>query len=95
MDDLTGELVGRGELKHDSHAMVDVFDDCERVFDGERGVGQLRPGLFVVGLDGGVVLSEAKPKTDECVHVGVGDVVDELADGPAVFAIWSVDLALA
>ncbi len=95
MDDLTGELVRWGEFEHYRPAVVDVFDDGEGWLDGERRVRELRPGVLIVGLDGGFVFCEAKPETDECVHVGIGNVMDELTDGPATFAIRGVELVLA
>ncbi len=91
MDDFTGELVGRGEFEQDRPAVVDIVEDGEGVFDGERGVRELRPGVFIVGLDGGFVFGEAEAKADEGIHVGVGDVVDELAYRPAALAIWGID----
>ena len=95
MDDLSGELVCGGEFEHDSHSVMDVVDDGEGVFDRERGVRELGPGILIVGLDCGFIFCEAETKTDEGIHMGIGDVVDELAYGPAAFAIRGVNLAFA
>lgn len=92
VDELAGEVFGRGEFHHHGPAVVDVFDDGERSVDGEAGVRQQRPGLFVVGLDGGLVLGESPTEAQEGIHVRIGDVVDELAQGPAAFAIGNVEL---
>ena len=54
---------------------------------------RLAQALFVVGLDGGSVLGEGKPDAGEGVHVRIGDVVDELPDGPAALAVGGVELA--
>ena len=56
---------------------------------------ELCPGFFVVGLDGGVVLGKGVADAEEGVHVRIGDVVDELPDCPAAFAVGGIELALA
>ncbi len=63
-----------------------------RVDGGGAGVGELGPELLVVGLDGGPILGEGEADADVGIHVAVGDVVDELADGPAAVAIGGVEL---
>ncbi len=86
-------VVGEGLEEHDP-AGVEGFDELERPLDGGGGVVQRGPGLLVVGLDGGPVLGEGEANADEGVHVAVGDVVDELADGPAAFAVGGVELGV-
>ncbi len=87
-------LVVKGLEEHDP-AGVEGFDEFEGPLDGRGGVVQGGPGLLVVGLDGGPVLGEGEANADDGVHVAVGDVVDELADGPAAFAVWRVELLVA
>ena len=59
---------------------------------GASRVGEFGPLGFLVGLDRRLVFGEREPQADEGVHVAVGDVVDDLADGPAAFAIGRVEL---
>lgn len=51
--------------------------------------------MFVVRLDGGLVFSEGEAKANEGIHVRIGDVVDELAYGPAAVAIGGVEMRFA
>lgn len=95
MDDLAAEPVSSGEFQHDGHAVMDVVEDGEGGLDWKRAIWELRPGVFIVRLDGGLVFGQAQPKANEGVHVGVGDVVDELTDGPAAIAIGGVEFVLA
>jgi len=81
-------------LKEHDPAGVNAFDDFERPLWGSGAVGQLGEGLFVVAGDDGPVFGEGFAETVEGGGVGVGDVVDELADGPAAVAVGSVDLGL-
>jgi len=80
-----------GLEEHDP-AGVEGFDEIEGPFDGGDGVVEAGPGVFVVGLDGGRVFGEGEFDAKEGVHVGVGDVVDELADGPAAVAVGGSEL---
>ena len=52
------------------------------------------PGGFVIRRDGGIISGKREPDADEGIHVAVGDVMHELADGPAAFAVGRVELAL-
>ena len=61
---------------------------------GMRAVGQSRPGGFVVGLDGGPVLGERELEADVGVGVAVGEVMHDLAHGPAAVAIGRVELGV-
>ena len=70
------------------------FDKLERPLDRGDRVMQVGPGCFVVGHDSGIVFRQCEANADEGVHVAIGDVVDELADGPAAFAVGGVELAL-
>ena len=71
---------------------VEGFDEVEGPLDRGTGVVEAGPGVFVVGLDDGVVFGEGKFDAEDGVHVGVGDVVDELADGPAAVAVGGSEL---
>ena len=71
----------------------------EGIQDGEaeperRGdaVGEFGPELFFVGLDRGIVLGEGEAEAAVGIDVAVGDVVDELANGPAAVAIGRGEL---
>jgi hypothetical protein len=79
-------------LEHHDPAGVKRFDQFEGPLDRGDGIVQRRPGLLVVGLDGWPILGEGQPGTDEGVHVAVGDVVDDLADGPASVAVGGIEL---
>jgi len=87
-------LLLEGLEEHDP-ASVEGFDEVKGPLGGGGGVVEGGPGLFVVGLDGGPVLGEGELNAEECVHVGVGDVVDELADGPTAVAVGGSELAVA
>jgi hypothetical protein len=80
-----------GLEEHDP-AGVEGFDELERPLDRGGGVMKGSPGFFVVGFDGGPIFGEGETNADEGVHVAVGDMVDELADGPASIAIGAVEL---
>ncbi len=84
-----------GEFKEDCPAVMQVLDDGEGMRNGERRVGEIGPGVFIIGFHGGLVFSEAEANTDKRVHVRVGDVVHQLPDGPAASAVWLVDVVFA
>jgi len=85
-------LDGEGLEEHDP-AGVNAFDELERPLGGGVGVGQLGEGFFVVALDDGPVFGEGFPYAVEGGGVRVGNVMHDLADGPAAVAIGRVDLA--
>ena len=86
-------LRGEGLQEHDP-AGVEAFDELERPLDwGGAGIVQLGPGFLVVGHDGRPVFGEREAGADGGVGVGVRDVMDELADGPAALAVRGIDLA--
>ncbi len=87
-------LLLKGLEEHDP-ARVEGFDEVERPLDGGGGVVEGGPGLFVVGLDGRPVLGKGEFDAEEGVHVGVGDVVDELANGPTAVAVGGSKLIVA
>ena len=74
-------------------ALMERVDELERDLSGElAAIGEVGPGGYVVGIDGGPIFSERELETDQADAVAVGDVMDELADGPAAFAIGGVEL---
>jgi len=86
---------GKGAEEEDP-AVVQGVEETERVIWGSgEGVGQFGPELLVVGLDGGPVLCEGKADADVGVHVAIGDMMHELADGPATVAVRRVELGVA
>ena len=83
--------LGEGLEEHDP-AGVEAFDELEGPLDGGGGVMEGGPGGLVVGLDGGPVFGEGEADTYDGVYVAVRDVVDDLTEGPAAFAVWGVEL---
>ncbi len=67
----------------------------QRRLDRQLAVGKLGPGGFVVGLDGGPIFGERELEADVGVGVAVGDVMDDLAHGPAAVAVGRVELGVA
>jgi hypothetical protein len=86
-------VVGEGLEEHDP-AGVEALEELEGPLDGGCCVAQRGPGGLVVGLDGRPVLGEGEAYSDEGVHVAVGDVVDELPDSPAAFAVGRVEVGV-
>jgi len=81
-------------LQHGCPAAMNAGEDSQRESDGAVRVGERGPCLFVVAGDDGRVLGEGEADADEGVHMAVGDVVDELADGPSAVAVGRVDLGV-
>jgi hypothetical protein len=83
-----------GERAEEEHpAVVQGIEKTERELGGRRAsVVEFGPELFIVAFDDGPVLGEGETRTDVSIHVAVGNVMDELADGPAAFAIRGVEL---
>ncbi len=87
-------LFGLERLQEHHPARMQRLDELERPLDGGDRVMEVSPGTLVVGRDGGIVFGECEAHANEGVHVAVGDVVNELADGPAAFAVGRVELGL-
>ena len=87
VDEAAVPLLGREGLEEHDPAGVEAFDEFERPLDGGGRVVKLGPGFFVVGGDDGGNFGEGLANAQDGVHVGVGDVVGELADGPSAFAV--------
>ena len=86
------ELRRRHGLKEHDPAGVDAFKEIDGPLDGSDGVVQFGEVSFVVAGNLGPVFGEGFAEAVEGGHVRVGDMVDELADGPSAFAIGRVDL---
>jgi hypothetical protein len=93
MDQDATELIGGERTPEADPAVMQSLEESEGDVDraGFR-IEKLRPAIFVIGLDRGLVFGEGETMADVGVHMAVGDVVDDLADGPAAFAIGSVEL---
>ena len=92
MDYGAGEVFFFHTVPGEVPAFVEGVEERLRDGDGGFGVGEFGPLGFFVRLDRGIIFGEREAKADEGVHVAVGSVVDDLADGPAPVAIWRVDL---
>lgn len=76
-------------------AGVEAVEDVEGGLDGGgAGVGEVGPEFLVVGDDGGPVLGDGEAHADVRVDVTVGEVMDELADGPAAIAVGGIELGI-
>ena len=74
--------------------LVQSSDQREGTIDRETAVVEARPGGFVIRLDGRPVFSEGELRSYVSVGVAVGDVMHELANGPAALAVGGVELRL-
>ncbi len=84
--------VGEAAIEADD-AFVDAFEDSEGGFDGlGGGVGQFRPIVLAIGLEGRVVFGDDEVGADKHLHVGVGEVVDDLEAGPPAVAVGAAEL---
>lgn len=90
----TMEVVFRERQEERDPALMERIDELERDLGGQAAIGEVGPGGFVIGVDGGPVFSEREFEADQADAVAVGDVMDELADGPAAFALGGVELGL-
>src|SRR5580658_5868409 len=86
--------IGGAERAQENHpALVEIVDQHKGRLDRRRlGISKFSPQGFFVGLDGGLVFRERELEARQGVHVAVGDVVDQLADGPAAWTIRRIDL---
>src|SRR5450755_4426577 len=83
---------GHGAQQHNPAAM-EAFKQSQRILDGGgAGIEKLGPALLIVTFDGGSVLGEREAEAAETVHVTVGEVVDDLANGPTAGAIGGIEL---
>jgi hypothetical protein len=89
-------LVAGEGAEEDGPAGVEALDEVEGgVYRGSARVVELGPEFFVVALDHRPFFSEGEARADVGIHVTVGNVVDELADGPAAFTVGRVELGVA
>jgi hypothetical protein len=74
-------------------AIVQVIQHGQRNLDGSGlRVGEFGPAVFGIRLNHGFVLCEGKLKSDVGVQMAVGDVVRDLAHGPALGPVGRVEL---
>ena len=83
---------GLERAQEDDPALVQGVEKIEGWGDGRFRVGEFGPAGFEVGLDGWYVLGEREFEASESVHVAVGNVMDQLADGPAAGPVGRVEL---
>src|ERR1700690_715333 len=85
--------VGAAKASQNPHpAAIQPLQHYERAFDGLARIGQLRPPILHVGLDGRPVFGQRELESHVRVHVAVGEVMDHLPNRPAAFAISCVEL---
>src|SRR5574343_284975 len=53
---------------------------------------QLSPTFFIIGFDGGFILSKRQFKTHVGVHVTIGHMVYQLLDRPSTFSVRLIEL---
>jgi hypothetical protein len=95
MTQASRKVLGRQRAQQDVPAMVKGFQQRERNFDGSIArVLQLGPESLVVGLDRRLIFGERKFASDVRIHMAVGNVVHDLPDGPAAWAIGRIKLPL-
>lgn len=73
---------------------MDTFEEIDGPLDGSGGVVEFGEGLFVVAGDYGPVFREGLAEAVEGGHVRVRDVMHDLADGPAAFAVGRIELVI-
>jgi len=85
----------QGSEKQDP-AGVQAFENLKRKIDGSGpSIGKIGPELLVVRFDGGPVLGEGEAHADVRVHMAVGEMVNQLADGPAALSVRGIELSVA
>src|SRR5258706_935509 len=80
--------------QHRDPTLVDTVDNGQGNVRGQLLVGEIRPEVFQVGLDGWVVFGEAEFEANESVHVAIGDVVNDLSGRPAAVPVGRVELGV-
>jgi len=88
------EVRFRKGLEQCDPALVEGCDHRDGAIDRKAAICQAGPGSFVIRLDSGPIFSEGQLVSDVGVGMAVGDVVYELANGPAAFAIGCVELGV-
>jgi hypothetical protein len=93
MLEFTAEIFGMHGAKDGDPTGVEVLEQRERDFGWDfSAVGEFGPGGFVVRLDAGFVFCERELEAHVGVDVRVGNVVNDLANGPSAGAIRRVEL---
>ncbi len=95
VDEAALPLVVRQGLKEHDPAGVGGFDELEGPLDG-GGERVVEVGEEVLGVDddGGKVFGEGELEAEEGGGMRVAEVVNELADGPAGFAVGGIELVV-
>jgi hypothetical protein len=84
----TGEVVVAERAQQRRPATVERVEELERDLDRSgRDVPQLGPAGLVVGLYRRRLFGERELEPHVAVEVAVGEMVDDLADGPAAGAV--------
>jgi hypothetical protein len=93
MLEFTAEVFGMHSAENGNPACVKVLEQRERDLDRNfAAVVEFGPGGFVVRLDAGFVFCERELEAHVGVDVRVGNVVNDLANGPSAGAIRRVEL---
>ena len=86
-------IARRDRAEQRDPSLVQIFKQRERCFHGScRRVAKLGPARFFIGLDGGHIFGEREFESHVGVHVAVGNVMRELANGPTAGTIGRVEL---
>src|SRR5882762_7392277 len=72
---------------------MNVLDNRQRDIRRQLLIGEIRPEMFRVRLDGRIVLAKAELESNKPIHVAIGHVVDDLARGPASGAVRGIELS--
>src|SRR5260221_7413786 len=95
MNEHTAKLIGGQRAPETKAAVMQGVEQGQRNFDRSCFcVGQMRPAILIVGLDGRLFFGERETQTDVGVEVAVRNVMDNLPDGPAAVAVRSIELRL-
>ena len=73
---------------------MNAIDQSKRDVNRELHVGQQRPGIFVVRLDGRRLFCQRELHTNQAIHMTVGDVMNNLPHRPAFGPIRRVELSV-
>lgn len=93
MDERLCPLILGQRFKQSDPAGVDGGDEIQRHLDRQSAVAKLGPAVFVIRFDRRrCVFGQSELKPNERIYMAVGDVVNRLADGPALGTIGRFEL---
>src|ERR1700680_130219 len=93
MAELARPIGGGKRAEKRDPAAVERFEQGERSLDRRRfGIGKLGPTRFIIGLDGRLVFRQREFEADVGVQVAVRQGMNQLADGPAAWAVGRIEL---